>query len=233
MTLCAKVLENPLYMIYSDGRLFNLKTNKFLKGKVDNVGYLSYTFKSVETNKQIYRYAHRLVAQAFIPNPNNLPVVNHIDEDRLNNDISNLEWVTYQENYHKYLENHTGERFAKAEYFVCNFEGEEWIDIKNYPIYQVSSCGRIMNKKTKRILKQDTAHTYARIALYNKDKKYKHEQVHRLVYCSFANDYDLDNYVIDHIDANPLNNNFDNLQKITQSENTLKQARYQTKRFND
>ena len=45
MTLCAKVLENPLYMIYSDGRLFNLKTNKFLKGKVDNVGYLSYTFQ--------------------------------------------------------------------------------------------------------------------------------------------------------------------------------------------
>mgnify|MGYP002770070963 CR=1 FL=1 len=233
MALCAKILENPLYMIYSDGRLFNSKTNKFLKGKVDNIGYLSYTFKSVKTNKRVYRYAHRLVAQAFIPNPDNLPAVNHIDENRLNNDISNLEWVTYQENYCKYLENHVGKRHAKAEYFVCNFEGEEWADLKNYPMYQISSYGRIMNKKTKRILKQDTAHTYARIALYNEDKEYKHEQVHRLVYCSFANDYNLDNYVIDHIDANPLNNNFDNLQKITQSENTLKQARNQTKRFND
>ena len=40
MTLCAKILENPLYMIYSDGRLFNSKTNKFLNGKVDNIGYL-------------------------------------------------------------------------------------------------------------------------------------------------------------------------------------------------
>ena len=51
--------------------------------------------------KTIYRQVHRLVAQAFIPNPESLPVVNHIDGNRENNTIENLEWVTHQENANK------------------------------------------------------------------------------------------------------------------------------------
>lgn len=41
---------------------------------------------------------HRLVAKAFIPNPNNFPIVHHKDENKLNNDVSNLEWVTHSQN---------------------------------------------------------------------------------------------------------------------------------------
>ena len=169
-------------------------------------------------------YAHRLVAELFLPNPNNYPYVHHKDANRLNNDVSNLEWVSPEQNMAYHNQSKKTKREYNPRYFEKNLEGEEWMIIPDYPNYSVSSKGRIRNNRTNRLLKIDYSQKYPRISFADR----KHFYVHRLVYCTFNNDYDLDGFVIDHIDADPLNCNLENLQKITQSENCLKQ-----KRFND
>lgn len=218
--------ESPNYIICDNGDVFNSNTNRYLKGKIDNVGYRMYSL--TVNGKKVYKYAHRLVAETFIPNPNNLPVVNHKDENRLNNNVNNLEWVTYKENYHKYLKNNTATRSRRPmEKYIEDLPEEKWFEIKNYSRYLASTKGRIRNKKTDRIIKYDMSTAYPRMTLIDDNDEKHHQSVHVIIYTACSDDYDLNGYVIDHIDANKTNCNFDNLQKITQSENTKRQGRNQ------
>ncbi len=85
-------------------------------------------------------------------------------------------------------------------------------------LYEISNMGRIRNIQTNRLLKIDKTQKYYRISLNDK----KHYYLHRLVYCNFMNDYDLEGYIIDHVDANPANNCLENLQKIMIQESNLR-----------
>lgn len=69
---------------------------KILKFSIGTRGYLKVVLQK-ERKVKTYN-VHRLVAEAFIPNPNNLPQVNHIDENKLNNNINNLEWCSSKYN---------------------------------------------------------------------------------------------------------------------------------------
>ncbi len=101
----AKVIEEwrpiagfeGLYEVSSAGRVRSLtRYKKVIKPIVLKSGYCQYQLWHNNTRR--VGLAHRLVAQAFIPNPDNKPVVNHIDENKLNNSVDNLEWVSHVEN---------------------------------------------------------------------------------------------------------------------------------------
>lgn len=93
-----------LYQVSNYGRVKSLNYNrtgkeKILKSYSNTDGYLSVDLRKEGKRKSCK--VHRLVAQAFIENPNNYEEVNHIDEDKTNNYITNLEWCThfYNMNY--------------------------------------------------------------------------------------------------------------------------------------
>jgi len=86
----------PNYLISNEGRVFSYKSNKFLKPGKGSRGYLIVVLCNNSVGKS--HTIHRLVALAFIPNPENKLTVNHIDSVRTNNHVSNLEWTTYSEN---------------------------------------------------------------------------------------------------------------------------------------
>ncbi len=86
--------------VSSDGKMRSLLRGepKVLKAQKDSKGYLRVRV-SLDRVKVTYK-VHREVAKAFIPNPSNLPQVNHIDGDKTNNDVTNLEWVSNRDNCH-------------------------------------------------------------------------------------------------------------------------------------
>lgn len=81
----------------------NLRDGRILKTSTDNKGY--HRLRMTIKRKRYAFKIHRLVAEAFIPNPENKPQVNHIDGNKSNNKVSNLEWVTNIENAHHAIKN--------------------------------------------------------------------------------------------------------------------------------
>lgn len=110
---------------------------KLISARLDQDGYPRPTLQV--NKKRYYKLLHRLVAMAYIPNPDNKSCVNHIDGNKLNNNVENLEWCTVSENNNhafrtglKNNEHSTGER--------CN-----WAKLKQW---QVNEIRRDYDKKT-------------------------------------------------------------------------------------
>lgn len=84
------------YEVNEFGEVRSKKTGNLIAGDINSVGY--YRICLYHNNKRKRFFRHRLVAQLFLPNPNNLPEVNHNDGNKSNNHVSNLVWCTRTEN---------------------------------------------------------------------------------------------------------------------------------------
>lgn len=80
-----------LYAITEDGEVWSYRANRFLKQKTKASGYKEVGL--CRDGEQKWFLVHRLVAETYIPNPDNLPQVSHLDETRDNNCVSNLTWT--------------------------------------------------------------------------------------------------------------------------------------------
>lgn len=88
----------PKYEVNENGNIRNVRTKKILKPEVcKKWGYLRVRLY-VNERESKHELIHRIVAKTFITNPKNLPEVNHIDENKLNNNVKNLEWCTSKYN---------------------------------------------------------------------------------------------------------------------------------------
>jgi hypothetical protein len=89
-----EIKEYLFYTLYSDGRIWSNKTNKFLKPRIRTKdGYVS-----VCISGNVTKYLHRLIGEAFIPNPLNLPQVNHKNGNKQDCSVLNLEWCDQSHN---------------------------------------------------------------------------------------------------------------------------------------
>lgn len=210
--------EVTRWSINEEGQVRNDKTGKFLKGSIlHTYRYINFRWDNKQKNKPL----HRLLAETFLPNPDNLPYVHHKDGNRLNNTLENLEWVSAEEN--SQAENQLKRR-AKEIFSQDSIEGEEWRYFRD-TVYQVSNKGRIKNTKTGHISlgkKEDCG--YRRFEIRFPDGSKKQFLIHRLVYeCFISPDYDL----INHINGDKTDNRVENLESVTHQENMWKAA-YET-----
>lgn len=89
--------DYPNYAIKYDGSVKNITSGRVLKPSIGKRGYVVFNLMHKDGRRRLVTL-HRLIAMTFIPNPLNLPEVNHIDGDKTNYNINNLEWVTTRDN---------------------------------------------------------------------------------------------------------------------------------------
>ena len=112
-----------LYLVSNYGRVFSLRKKKVMANCMNNDGYYQLTLWNKNSKKRTER-VNRLVALAFVPNPNKYPEVNHLNGVRTDNRAENLEWCTHSENNHYKTVLNTTYKTSKP--IICIETGEKF-----------------------------------------------------------------------------------------------------------
>ncbi len=146
-------IPTDIYWVSENGDVKNIKTNCILKDKPDRSGYRALTLW-FNNDKHTF-YIHRLVAMAFIPNPNNYPFVLHNDNNKLNCHVSNLRWGTASQNAQQAHDDGISRNPDVRTYYeiyneetndsILCFGRKEALEKTKYP-YSVNGLGRLIKE---------------------------------------------------------------------------------------
>lgn len=119
------IKDYPHLLVSRAGNVWTTIYNRELHPLVTNRGYLRVNLSKDKTVKRVH--VHRLVAEAFIPNPDNLSEVDHIDGNKLNNTVENLQWISHSDNMRKACKGHD----MKSKPVICIETGKVYKTIKD------------------------------------------------------------------------------------------------------
>jgi len=195
------------YLVRDDGTIWSEKRNRVLKGTVQRNEY--HTVYLTFNNKQYNFMIHRLVAEAFCPNPNHYTIVHHKDGNKHNNAASNLAWTTTLEN------NQTENRLQSPQIRQVKTADtkKHWTSLFFSDNYGINSDGEMINFRTKKLIQGSDRNGYKRFSFNGHTYS-----IHRLVYETFKGPIP-EGFYVDHIDGNRSNNALSNLRLVTQSDN--------------
>lgn len=205
-----KIQDFEHFCISTTGKVWSIKMEQLLKSHNNNL------YEGVvlhKDNKTFGKKIHRLVAENFIPNPDNLPIVNHIDGNKLNNNLENLEWVTNKENVLHGLT--LGPRKAPRQIIYSKLPNFS-VELECLLDYYITIDGKIYSKNNRGYLNlaiSDGGYYCINI----KKKKY---YAHRLVAMAYLDTPPPEKNQVNHIDGNKLNNHVSNLEWVTHNENS-------------
>lgn len=175
-----------IYSISIKGIIKNIKTGKELQKRIKN-GYYSVVLYKKSKRKDFL--VHRLIAESFIPNPDNKSEVNHINGKKLDNRLSNLEWVTHAENQEKAKK--SGLYLKGSQVYNSIFSDEQVQFIREvFSIgYSKSKLSRVFNVQDTVISDIINNESYKSISKYNEGKDYYSPQVKQIIYNLLENGF--------------------------------------------